>query len=324
MRLSIAEMFGLHPLGERLRETALVLRGDPQTPKARYDVSSLKMFRPKLATTLWLGKKSRGREIALYNLFNHHQSPPALGWSVRVTDVLDFRGRKLSYDSHNGTDFAIAPATSVCASAAGTVMRVSSEFNRGGLKVFIDHGRGLITTYNHLGRSLVSPGQRVSRGEPIALSGYSGLDGLITFPWGAPHVHYNVWLNGMYVDPFESECTELAKDGSIWRKNNRPLPTLREELGSNLLYDDTPRTEWDADGIEHALRVCLHPETRATAERCTNEYDRGAVLMFNQAYFPTRFSEPVDLYSEHFGREPRLDLPFSVDDFDGVYFPDEL
>ena len=51
-------------------------------------------------------------------------------------------------------------------------------------------------------RALVRPGDRVGRGETIAISGYSGLDGVVTFPWGTPHVHFNVWLDGLYVDPF--------------------------------------------------------------------------------------------------------------------------
>jgi hypothetical protein len=52
--------------------------------------------------------------------------------------VRDFRGGTLTYDSHNGTDFAVPPGTIVVAAAPGRVLRASSEFNRGGLKVFVD------------------------------------------------------------------------------------------------------------------------------------------------------------------------------------------
>lgn len=320
--LSIAEMFGLDPLGERLREALVAVRGDEQTPKSIFGVSSLKMFRPRLATTLWAGKKSRGSLIAIYNLFNHRQPPPELGWSVRVTNVLDFRGRALTYDSHNGTDFAIAPGTKVCASAPGTVMRVSREFNRGGLKIFIDHGRGLVTTYNHLARSFVQTGQRVQRGEVIALSGYSGLDGLVTFPWGAPHMHYNVWLNGRYVDPFASECDQVDNPFSIWRRNNRPLP-FRAQANEAIEFDDAPPTEWNADALKKGVECCRHAETKASLQRCTTSYELGASLLFAQQYFPTRFAEPFSLYTEEFAREARLDLPFRAEDFEGIYFADD-
>ncbi len=78
----------------------------------------------------------------MYNLFNRTPTPLEDGWSVRKTQVTDFRGGTLTYDSHNGTDFAVPVGTVVVAPAPGKVLRISSEFNRGGLKVFLDHGRG--------------------------------------------------------------------------------------------------------------------------------------------------------------------------------------
>jgi murein DD-endopeptidase MepM/ murein hydrolase activator NlpD len=217
--LSIAETFGLSPLSQRAREAWLTLRGDPSTPPSRFDHTSLRMFKPRMALPLWRGRPAHGRLIPIYNLVSHVRPPPEEGWSVRVTFARDFLGTQLTYDSHNGTDFAVPLGTVVLAAAAGTVLRVSREFDRGGLKVFIDHGDGLVTTSNHLGRAFVRVGQRVRRGEPIALSAYSGLDGLSTFPFGAPHVHYNVWLNGEYVDPFG-----LGDTIPLWRNGNWPIP----------------------------------------------------------------------------------------------------
>ena len=75
----------------------------------------------------------------------------------------------MTYDIHNGTDFATPVGTRVVAGAPGVVRRVSSEFHRGGLKVFIDHGGGLVTGANHLSRALVRVGERVSRGQLVAL-----------------------------------------------------------------------------------------------------------------------------------------------------------
>ena len=81
---------------------------------------ALKILKPGLSFPLWLGARPRGRNIPIYNLFNYEQSDPALGWSVQKTRVRDFRGGDLSYDSHNGTDFAVAPGTEVCALATYT------------------------------------------------------------------------------------------------------------------------------------------------------------------------------------------------------------
>lgn len=193
---------GLLPFSERMRQARIALQGDADVPKSRFDPSSLRLLSPRLALPLWLGYDAVPRKVVITNLFNHTQTPVALGWSVRRTQVRDFRGKRQTYDSHNGTDFCIARGTPVLAGASGHVVRVVSEFHRGGLKVAIDHGGGLITSSAHLARALVREGQAVKRGEVIAISGYSGLDSLVSFPWGIPHIHYNVWLDGQPIDPF--------------------------------------------------------------------------------------------------------------------------
>ncbi|MDP3276054.1 MAG: M23 family metallopeptidase [Deltaproteobacteria bacterium] len=310
-RLTIAESFGLLPLRERLSDLKLAIGGDASTPKARWDTSSLKIFRPALAVKLWSGRAAQGRSIPIFNLYNHRQTPPELGWSVRVSQVEDFRGQKLTYDSHNGTDFAIPPGTLVVAPAPARVLRISSEFNRGGLKVFLDHGKGLITTSNHLGRALVSVGDLVRRGQPIALSGYSGIDGLITFPWGAPHVHFNVWLDGEYVDPF-------ARPGetSLWRNGNWPRPHPSPET-----MDDFEPTSWDHGELARALRTCLSEPARSEILSFDRDFERACALLFHRNYYPTRFSERTHLYPAQHSRVSWLDLPFSALDYDGICFP---
>src|SRR5262245_2215382 len=243
--LSWAETFGITPLGTRLAEMAVVFRGAEGVPPSRFDASSLGIFQPGLALRTWLGRRRTDRRVPIYNLFNRTPTPIADGWSVRKTQVRDFRGGTLTYDSHNGTDFAVPPGTVVVAAAPGRVLRFSSEFNRGGLKVFVDHGRGLVTTSNHLGRALVRVGDLVRRGQPIALSGASGIDMLLMFPWNVPHVHFNVWLNGEPVDPFATPGEE-----SIWRRANDPVP---DDGGSG---DDAAPTAWDAATVDAAIAAC--------------------------------------------------------------------
>ncbi len=308
--LRVSEVFGLSPLGTRLREAVLTLRGDPHTPPTRFDHTSLKIFRPSLALPLWLARPARGRLVPIYNLFSHVRPPPEEGWSVRVTQARDFLGTQLTYDSHNGTDFAVPLGTVVVAAAPGVVRRVSSEFNRGGLKVFIDHGEGLVTTSNHLARALVRPGDRVRRGDPVALSGYSGLDGVSTFPWGAPHVHYNVWLDGEYVDPF-------ARDGevSLWRGGNWPTPC--DAPGEELRAE----ADWDLDAMTRALDACVHEGSRREVLAEREVASRAMTLLFHMNYYPTRFRERPCLYATRHARAPRLDLPFRREDFDGIWFP---
>lgn len=311
-RLGPLEVFGLRPLDKTLREAWLTLRGDATTPPSHFDASSLVLLDPRVSWPLWFGRRRADRRIEIYNFFNHRQTPPEAGWSVRVTQVEDFRGGRATYDSHNGTDFAVPVGTTVVAAAPGRVLRVACEMNRGGLKIFIDHGRGLVTTSNHLGRALVRPGDVVARGTPVALSGASGLDCVAFFPWSCPHVHFNVWLNGVYVDPF-------ARPGEtpLWR-GAEGMPVPDADLGEEAAFE---ATSWDASAMARALEGCRHAGARAEIEAFEAVDERAMALLFQMNYYPTRFTERPLLSGRTHGRAPWLDLPFRREDYEGIVFP---
>ncbi len=311
--LSVSEVFGLKPVRRRLDETLFMLRGDPHTPPSRFGVSSLKILKPKLSLQCYLGRRRTDRRIPIYNLFNHTPTPLTEGWSVLVTQVRDFRGGRNTYDSHNGTDFAVPPGTVVASPAPGRVLRVASEFHRGGLKVFVDHGHGVVSTSNHLGQALVKPGQMLRRGEPMALSGSSGVDCVAAFPWTTPHVHFNVWLDGEYVDPFATEG-----EVSLWRHENDPVP-FRED-GDEDDRDGFVPTSWDDEVVQRAIDACADPQLRARLTAIADPARRAMDTLFYMNYFPTRFEERPCLYRERHPRRPLLDLPFRAKDFDGIVF----
>jgi len=107
---------------------------------------------------------------------------------------------------HNGIDISLPINTPIYAIEEGTVQTVKIDsFN--GLYIIIDHGNNLISSYSHLNRSLVTPGQKVQQGDEIALSGNTGLS-------TGPHLHYALKKNGTYVDP--------AKD-SLYSINYKPI-----------------------------------------------------------------------------------------------------
>lgn len=308
--ITLLETFGLSPLPLRAREAWLAVRGDSSVPPTRFGLSSLGIFHPALSLKTWLGAKRADRRVPISCLFNRTPTPLEDGWSVRKTQVADFRGGTLTYDSHNGTDFAVPVGTLVVAAAPGKVLRISSEFNRGGLKIFIDHGRGLVTTSNHLARALVGVGDVVARGEPIALSGYSGIDALVAFPWSVPHVHFNVWLDGDYVDPFAAEG-----ETSLWIGGNDPRPAA-------TIADDEAgvHTAWDERAVQAAIETCTD---RASREALLREHDLGRRAMdvlFLRNYYPTRFEARPPLYAESHARQPWLTLPFRGEDFEGIAF----
>jgi murein DD-endopeptidase len=316
-RLRVAEIFGLSPFRQRLAETRMVLRGDPTTPPSKFDLTSLEQLTRLPGWRVWAGQRIYGRRVPISNLFNHEQPPPEEGWSVRVTRVRDFRGGRLTYDSHNGTDLVTPVGTEVVSAAPGRVLRISSEFNRGGLKIFVDHGEGLATSYNHLGRALVGVGDTVHRGQVIALSGYSGVDGFATFPFGIPHVHFNVWLDGAYVDPFGYDDVP-----SLWVNANDPEPYGGTEAEARA--EELPPAGWDERAVDAAIDACISPDTRRHLESFSRFEERAMAAHMHLAYFPTRFRERPRLYRETHRRRPRLDLPFRGADYDGIRFPDEV
>ncbi|MEM7311446.1 MAG: M23 family metallopeptidase [Planctomycetota bacterium] len=308
------EGLGLHPFAERWAQAKIALQGQEDVPPSSFDRTSLSQLRPRVAWPLWRGRFFEPRRAIVTNLFNHTPTPIELGWSVRKTQARDFRGRDLTYDSHNGTDFSIPVGTPVLAAAPGEVVRVVSEFNRGGLKVFIDHGEGLFTTSAHLARALVREGQRVARGEAIALSGYSGLDALVTFPFGTPHVHFNTWLDGEPVDPFPHEG-----HASLWRAGDLPEPMREPVVGERFAPSD-----YSDEGVAAAIAACKTASSREELSAAKPLSARAGRLLVEMNYYPTRFPERPFIYQERHGRAPRLDLPFPADAFDGIAFVDDL
>jgi murein DD-endopeptidase MepM/ murein hydrolase activator NlpD len=91
-----------------------------------------------------------------------------------------------SHYGHPAIDIAADYGTGVKAAASGTVIYAGWKSNGGGYQIWIAHGGGLYTTYNHLSSVAVSYGDHVGRGEFIGRIGASG--------WATgPHLHFEVW-----------------------------------------------------------------------------------------------------------------------------------
>ncbi|MCH2534460.1 MAG: M23 family metallopeptidase [Bdellovibrionales bacterium] len=117
---------------------------------------------------------------------------PARGWlTSRFGYRLDpFTGKTTM---HNGIDFAAPPGTPVYAPADGIISYVGYEHGYGKL-VSIDHGYGVVTRYGHNSQIYVELGQKITRRDIISAIGSTGRS-------SGPHVHYEVRVNGIPVDP---------------------------------------------------------------------------------------------------------------------------
>ena len=98
---------------------------------------------------------------------------------------------------HKGVDFAMPQGTPVLSVADGEVV-VAKRSGAAGYYVAVRHGRTYTTRYMHLRKLLVKEGQKVKRGDRIALSGNTGRS-------TGPHLHYEVWINQQAVNPLTAK-----------------------------------------------------------------------------------------------------------------------
>lgn len=116
--------------------------------------------------------------------------------STRVTS--DFGNRLSPTDGassyHKGIDIGASYGVDIVAAAGGTVSTASTNYGFGNY-VMINHGGGLYTVYAHCSSLLVSKGDVVTAGQPIARVGSTGIS-------TGNHLHFGVSLNGAYVSPW--------------------------------------------------------------------------------------------------------------------------
>ena len=162
--------------------------------------------------------------------------PPAKGWLSSAFGVRQspfHSGEKM----HNGVDIAADVGTPVFATADGVV--TFAGLNGGyGKYLRINHGFGISTRFAHSGELLVKKGQRIRRGDQIAVIGLTGRT-------TGPHVHYEVLIHDQPVDPeqFFIEAT-LAKE---------PAP-LALAAASAPMGGDTDLPQEEAADADHGWR----------------------------------------------------------------------
>jgi murein DD-endopeptidase MepM/ murein hydrolase activator NlpD len=118
---------------------------------------------------------------------------PTRGW---VSSGFGYRISPFTNEKefHKGIDISTRMKTPIIAPADGVIATTGKDHGMGKM-LTINHGYGVKTRYGHLSKILVKNGQYVKRGENIGLVGNTGRS-------TGPHLHYEVYLNGLPVNPF--------------------------------------------------------------------------------------------------------------------------
>ena len=123
----------------------------------------------------------------------------AMAWPVpgysRITSPFGMRTHPITgvYKLHTGTDISAPIGANFIAANSGIVIKAGWN-NAYGNMVIIDHGGGVSTLYAHGSEILVQVGQTVQKGDPVLKVGSTGYS-------TGPHAHFEVRINGEYVNP---------------------------------------------------------------------------------------------------------------------------
>lgn len=314
--VGLTERFGLRSVSQVGSDLGHVLshfgRGFQVGP------SSIGHLRPDISIPAYAGRVPEDGRSPIMNLFDRVGGGDNFTQRVTKRSARDFRGGRLTYDEHDGTDFVCPVGTPIVAAAPGVVTLVRDRWLRGGLTVTVDHGGAVSTQYTHLSRVLVPMGAHVKRGEVIALSGASGLDLTLFFPWVAPHVHFMAWREGRPVDPFLQEGESRAT--AAWTKRNEPVaPSTKARQRASF-----PEPVVDAKLAAEIAASCTDDKIRAEIRAVEHDPLR-LVALLEDSLHHDRFAWP-DVTVE--GLRPpatdavRLSLPLDPTCYRGAFTAD--
>ena len=269
------ERFGMRSREQVVRDVSLVLHHLPRGDRYIFSVESLGLLRPDLSLPVHAGLYPASGTAPIFNFFDRTAGGREYRVTVSRRRMRDWRGGRLSYDEHDGTDFVCPPGTPLAAAAPGVAVVLRDRWLRGGLTLCIDHGCGVVTQYSHLTRALVEPGRPVRRGETVALAGQSGFDMTQFFPWVPPHVHFMVWVHGRPIDPFLA-AGETRVAGT-WAHGNVPR-TAPGPLAGDGAAPALAAVAVDRAAVDAVLRLCRGPEIRREMEAAPSDAARVALL----------------------------------------------
>ena len=192
-------------------------------------------------------------DVAIPDSFQIDLSSFVMPVEGKITSPFGHRRRRFHY----GTDLKLQIGDTVYAAFEGKV-RVERYDRRGyGYFLVLRHPNGLETLYGHLSDFLVSEGQSVEAGQPIALGGSTGRS-------TGPHLHFECRFLGQAIDPsyivdFDNFCTyedsytfQRYKINEVSIHNSRYAQNNTYKYNNNTSYNAYTRSTGDA--IYHRIR----------------------------------------------------------------------
>jgi murein DD-endopeptidase MepM/ murein hydrolase activator NlpD len=311
------DRFGIRSIGQLRRDLGEVVRGALSGSRFQFDPSSAGLIRPDLSLPAYAGLVPDDGAAPIFNLFD--RTAGGRHYSQRVTrkTARDFRGGRLSYDEHDGTDFVCPIGTPLCAAAPGTIVMIRDRWLRGGLTIAVDHGGGAITQYTHCASALLPLGERVERGQPIASSGAAGYDLVQFFPFIPPHIHFMIWIGGRPIDPFL--CDGEPDRAGAWL-GGAPAPSAG--LDGERVPDPSPV---DEAALRELVAACTDARVREELEA---ELVRPAICaaILEDALHHDRWAWPAAYWDRtvrpNADSSVRLSLPLPAAQYGSAYFAD--
>jgi murein DD-endopeptidase MepM/ murein hydrolase activator NlpD len=184
----------------------------PAAEEARTEAAAVRMHTVQPGEMLWSLSRHYGVSVADFVRANDltdpdrlsvgerlivpaHASGGAWAWPVAGGEIVSGFGRR-GIDTHRGLDIRAQAGQQVVAAWPGVVVYAGSNMRDYGNSIILDHGGGLTSLYGHNSELLVSMGDEVGRGEPIALAGRSGNATGV-------YCHFEVRKNAVALDPLE-------------------------------------------------------------------------------------------------------------------------
>ena len=210
--------------------------------------------------------------------------------------------------SHQGIDYTVAEGSSVFATADGVVKEISDKNSTLGKTIVIDHQNGYKTSYSHLMSVVVRRGQKVERGDIIALSGNSGLS-------LAPPLHYEVRYNDMRIGQgrentkkfleenedirLEIEETALKKESDTISKEH--LEEIQKELSELREQFNAMKAQWENEKTDISAVQKLREEIENVSgqiEQAEREYDLNKAAELKYGTMPKLKNKRAELESQ--------------------------